>query len=352
VGHTVGLKRKIALLVVVSLLGVGAAVEVVAPMSRAEQAASFPNKPDDMQWETVAPGRVESLSGEIKIGTPVVARVVDVLVKPNDKVFAGERLIRLDEDEAQARVAAAEAQVALHKRARNDVAASGRAVQRRRAEDAVADADRAVVEARSAVDQATAAKHIAKSDGAIDTARRALARAQNRLTQQQADLRKVEAQANTPLPTQSEGQLNVARAELLAAQAALEKMMIRAPIAGTVLKVNVKVGELAIPSSVQPLVVLGDVSALRVRAQVDEQDFGEIKIGQSVLVRTAVFPESEFAGRVSSIAPIVELGHFNVRGDRNSSDTRIVEVIIDLTVFGQLAVGMKVDAHFHSDSLH
>jgi HlyD family secretion protein len=98
---------------------------------------------------------------------------------------------------------------------------------------------------------------------------------------------------------------------------------------------------------------MGDVSALRVRAQVDEQDFGEVKIGQSVLVRTADFPGSEFAGKVSSVAPIVERGDINLRGERNSSVTQIVEFIIDLTAFGQLAVGMKVDVYFrHFDSLH
>jgi HlyD family secretion protein len=136
-------------------------------------------------------------------------------------------------------------------------------------------------------------------------------------------------------------------------RAAHEKMMIRAPIAGTALKIDVKVGELATPSSEQPLVVLDDVSALRVRARVDEQDFGEVKIGQSVLVRTADFPGSEFAGKVSSVAPIVERGDINLRGERNSSVTQIVEFIIDLTAFGQLAVVMKVDVYFrHFDSLH
>ena len=43
-------------------------------------------------------------------------------------------------------------------------------------------------------------------------------RAQDRVKQQRADLRKIEADTNTPLPTQIEGQLNVARAEWLAAE--------------------------------------------------------------------------------------------------------------------------------------
>ena len=82
----------------------------------------------------------------------------------------------------------------------------------------------------------------------------------------------LETDGNTPLPSQAEGQLNVARAELLVAEAAIEKMTVRAPIAGSVLQVNAKAGELAAPSSTQPLVLLGDVSALRVRAELDERD--------------------------------------------------------------------------------
>jgi len=85
----------------------------------------------------------------------------------------------------------------------------------------------------------------------------------------------------------------------------------------------------------------------------DEQDFGDVKIGQLVLVRTADLPDSAFTGKVSSVAPIVELGDINLRGERNSSVTQIVEVIIDLTAFGRLAVGMKVNVYFRSsDSLH
>ena len=47
---------------------------------------------------------------------------------------------------------------------------------------------------------------------------------------------------------------------------------------------------------------IGDVSALRVRAEVNEQDLGRIRLGQAVLVRTGAFHGREFGGRVSSIA--------------------------------------------------
>ena len=110
-----------------------------------------------------------------------------------------------------------------------------------------------------------------------------------------------------------------------------------------------KPGELAGPSSAQPLLVIGDVSALRVRVELEERDFGEIKIGQPVLVRAAAFRGREFAGKVSFIAPIVEQGRINARGRRDVTDVDVVEVLVDLAQADPLAVGMKVDVYFQPD---
>jgi HlyD family secretion protein len=345
-------RRKIVGLLALCIGGVAAAAAALVPMIRAEEAAraSRIETPDDKRWQAVAPGRVEPTSGEIKIAAPIVGVIGEVLVKANDKVFAGEPLIRLVDSEAQARLATAEAQIALRKRARNDESPSSRASTRRKAEDGVADADKALSEAQAAVDRAAIERRAGRgSDADVDAARAALSRAQDRLKQQKAELRKVEADTNIPLPTQVEGQLNVARTELAAAQAAVEKLTIRAPIGGTVLQVNGKAGELASPSGTQPMVLLGDVSTLRVRAELDERDFGEIKIGQPALVRAAAFRGRDFAGKVVFIAPIVEPARINSRGQRSVTDVDVVEVLIDLAEPDALAVGMKVDVYFRPD---
>ena len=345
-------RRKIVGLLALCIGGVAAAAAALVPMIRAEEAAraSRIETPDDKRWQAVAPGRVEPTSGEIKIAAPIVGVIGEVLVKANDKVFAGEPLIRLVDSEAQARLATAEAQIALRKRARNDESPSSRASTRRKAEDGVADADKALSEAQAAVDRAAIERRAGRgSDADVDAARAALLRAQDRLKQQKAELRRVEADTNTPLPTQVEGQLNVARTELAAAQAAIDKMTIRAPIGGTVLQVNIKAGELASPSGTQPMVLLGDVSTLRVRAELDERDFGEIKIGQPALVRAAAFRGRDFAGKVVFIAPIVEPARINSRGQRSVTDVDVVEVLIDLAEPDALAVGMKVDVYFRPD---
>jgi HlyD family secretion protein len=116
-----------------------------------------------------------------------------------------------------------------------------------------------------------------------------------------------------------------------------------------VLQVNAKAGELATPAAA-PLILIGDISALRVRAEIDERDFGEIKLGQPVLVRAPAFRGREFAGKVSSIAPIVDAARISARDQRGLSDVRVVEVVVDLAEVGPLAVGMKVDVFFRHDA--
>jgi HlyD family secretion protein len=300
------------------------------------------------QWRAVAPGKVEPGSGEIKILSSTVGRVAEVLANAEEQVFPGELLIRLDEAVARAHLARAHAQFAMQKRARNDEAASGKAAQRRKAEDAVADAENAVFEAQSALDLTIAAKRRGSaSQAAVEEARASLGRLQGQLKDQQTDLRKVEAQSGMPLPTQSEGQFSVARAELSGAQAALEKMRIRAPINGKVLQVKARLGETVGPSSTQYLVLFGDISKLRVRAEVDEADFMEIEAAEPVLVSASAFPDREFSGKISFIAPI--LGRPRISTGK-AEDTTVVEVIVELADPGPLPVGMRVDVYFMGEA--
>jgi HlyD family secretion protein len=318
-----------------------------APAADAQQPprSAAAKSAEEKRWLAVAAGRVEPLSGEIKVAVAVTAVIGEVLVNANDTVFAGEPLVRLVDNEARARLATAEAQVAMRRRARNKESASSGAAARRKSEDAVANAERAVSDARSALDSAAIKRRQSGgSDADLKAARADLALARDRLTQRKAELREIEFDA--PLPTQVEGQLNIARSELMAAEAAMEKLTVRAPIDGTVLQINAKAGELASPLTAMPLVLLGDVSALRVRAEVDERDLGEIKLLQPVVVRAAAFPGREFPGAVSFIAKLVEPGRRYARGTRNMADVDTAEVLVDLPESTALAVGMKVDVYF------
>ncbi len=354
------------LLLAVVVFGAASTVPEFAPSFRADElhpapsgaAAQGPAVQGSIQgsavqgsWDAVTLGRVEPRSGEIKIAAPLPGgRIADVLVKANEDVFAGELLVRLDDEEAVARVAEAEAQVALHKRARNDQSAPAASADRRKAEDAAADSERSLADARSALDKTTVdwrAGSASKPD--LDAARSALSRAQDRVRERQDALAKLKTLTDTPLPTRLEGELNVAQAEWRVAQAALEKTQVRAPADGVVLRLGARKGELAVPSLEPALLVIGDVSALRVRAEVNEQDLGRIRAGQSVLVRAAAFHGREFNGKVSSVARVVGPSRINSGDPRKFNDVDVLEVVVDLPDPGPLLVGEQVDVYFKSE---
>ena len=94
-------KRRTALVAVVALIaGAGAlyAISAIAPVGPTRWGVSA-ETPPEKRWQAVAPGRIEACSGQIKVATAVVGVVQKVLVKTNDKVFAGEPLIQLADEE-------------------------------------------------------------------------------------------------------------------------------------------------------------------------------------------------------------------------------------------------------------
>ncbi len=325
---------------VVAILGLVVAAAIAAIQSASAQQSG------DKRWLAVAPGRVEPPSGIVKVAAPTIGIVSKILVKVNDTVFAGEPLILLNDDEIMARYASAEAQAGMRKRLRDEQAATGKAGDRRKAEDAVAEAEAAVFDAQGGVDRAAAAwRATGTPTAALTSARAALARAQDELVKRRDQFRGSDA----PLPTPNEAQVTSARGDLALARVNLEKLKVRAPIDGTVLQVNINAGELAAPSALQPLLSMANLSTLNVRAELDERDIGEIKIGQTASVRAAAFPGKEFAGTVASIAPMVEPSKLGSRGPGNRSDVDAIEVVVKLAQPGPLTTGMKVDVYFSPD---
>ncbi|NVO15391.1 MAG: efflux RND transporter periplasmic adaptor subunit [Rhodoplanes sp.] len=304
------------------------------------------------QWAAVALGRVEPRSREIRLAAATAGRIIEVLVKPNDTVFAGEILVRLDDVEAHARVVMAAAQAGARERVRDDQSAPRGSGERRRAEDAFAEAEQGYVTARDVLDAAVTARRAdtGTDEAILTTAREQYAQAHERLRRAQGDLSRIRAGASTPLPNRTEADWLAGRAELTIADAGLERTRIRAPIDGTVLQVAARAGEMATPTAERPLVVLGDLSGLRVRAELDERDIGQVRAGQAVTVRANAFPGRDFQGSVAAIAQTVGPGGMTSRGPRRQSDIDVLEVTVDLADPGPLKVGMQVDVYFSRDA--
>ncbi len=148
----------------------------------------------------------------------------------------------------------------------------------------------------------------------------------------------------------SKSALAVARADLSAAELGVEKTRIRAPSDGSVLNVMAKEGEVAVPSPDDTLLVFGDLTALKVRAEVEERDAAKIHVGQRVVVRADAYPDQDFEGRVNSIAQSLSAPRIATRGPRRPNDVEVLEALIDLDGLPPLLTGMRVDVFFKHDA--
>lgn len=328
------------------------AVESKAADAVKSNGAAKPKGVAKSAWAVSAAGRVEPVGGEVRITTQMPGRIAEVLVSLNDKVAAGDLLMRLDDEELIGRVNAAVAEATVRKRERDNVdAAAGKAQDRRTAEDAVANAERQLVQNRDELDRLYRARRSGQStDADVDKARDAVNKAKERLDQARASLRKALAADGLPAPTRQEVALTAARADLAQADAALERTRIRAASPGTILQLNAKTGETAAPSPDNILVVMGDLSSLRVRAEIEERDVGKLRVGQHAVMRSDAFPGKDFEGIVASLGQALGPSRIGQRGPRKPTDLDVLEVVIDLTGQPPLLPGMRVDVFLKPDT--
>jgi HlyD family secretion protein len=300
-------------------------------------------------YVVAAPGRVEPKSGEIRLGATYLGRVEEVLVNVDDKVEEGELLLRLDDAEARAKLASAETEAeALREDREKDFRAGREDV--RKAEDAIYSAERAVTGARIELDYAISAKRNGTgSEAAVSDARRRLKDANDRLERERIAYVKAQSKPNLPAPSRAESGVSQARAEVRMAEALLDKTRIRAPSAGTILEVNTKAGEVVAPSPEVPLVVLGDMSVVRVKAEVDEGDVDKIKLNQTAYVKSISRGDEKFTGKVTNIAPTLGSAKIGPRGPLRPTDVEVMQVTIELEgTAAALKPGMRVDAFFRN----
>lgn len=341
--------RTLVVLAALGLAGLGG-YTLYGQLDQSKQPAAANAAIAPVPWVAAAPGRVEPRSGEFRIGASLLARVAEVLVRVNDRVEEGEVLSRLEDEEARARLSAAEGEAGARLRERDAQPATPGREDVKKAADALFAAERAAADARFELDDVLAAKPTATgADQTLGAARKRFSDAREGVQRERSAFAAAQAKAGLPAPNRSESSLSAARAEVTVAQALLNKTRIRAATAGTVFQVNAKVGEMVAPAPDQPLVVIGDLSAMVVKAELTERDIAKVKLGQRAIVRSDAFPGRDFAGEVSALAPSLAPPRIGSRGPRRPTEVEVLEVTIDLEGTVPLLPGMRVDAFFRRD---
>src|SRR5262249_29124085 len=123
------------------------------------------------------------------------------------------------------------------------------------------------------------------------------------LKQAEAERDLIEAPARDDEVAAAKAKVATAEARLRLAEADLAKTRLKAPTSRRILQVYAEPGELSGPTTAQPILVLADLSRLRVRAFVEELDVSRVKAGQVAVVTADGYQGREFMGKVAVVVP-------------------------------------------------
>jgi cobalt-zinc-cadmium efflux system membrane fusion protein len=84
------------------------------------------------------------------------------------------------------------------------------------------------------------------------------------------------------------------------------RVVIRAPIGGTIVERKVGLGQYIKPDSQDPLYLISDLSSVWITADIYETDLSNVHAGAPVDIRLAAYPDRDFPARIFAINPTVD----------------------------------------------
>ena len=276
-----------------------------ATSSKVESVQLASVRREDVTSRVRAPGKIEPKT-QVKISADVPGKVIVLNVKEGDSVHRGQLLLQLDDTQYRS----------AHQQSLAALAAAKARV--REAESALRVSEAAFGRQRALFEQKLLSQaEWDNASNAHEGARVALATAQE----------------------------DVARAAAASAAAAdnLSKCRFVAPFDGVVSALNVEKGEIVITGTMNnpgtQILVVSDLSGMLVRAEVDETDVVDMRVGQTARISVDAFPDTTFPGTV------VEIGNTAKRSAISSVEGQTnfeVKVVFDHQV-PSIRPGMTAD---------
>lgn len=142
----------------------------------------------------------------------------------------------------------------------------------------------------------------------------------------------------------AEAQLQAARGAEAQTRALLERLVVRAPITGTVLQLNLRVGEYVTPSTSTPPLILGNIDSLQIRAEIDEQLAGRIRPEAAATAFIKGDAQHPIPLTFVRIEPFVVPKRSLTGNSSERVDTRVLQVIYAFSAGDQrVYVGQQMD---------
>jgi HlyD family secretion protein len=260
-------------------------------------------------------------------------RLAEVLVAEGQQVAAGAILLRLEDEAARLRLAEAKAAVELAQLQRRQAGQQAELHSLRVAQQqAMRDAAHSRVQAARRVlareEKLAKSAIITNSERSINEEKIREAEALERAEVQR--LHELEAQDTQVEIDRAETELRAAEARRDQAMLALEECRLKAPRAGTVLRILVGPGDLVGDRPGQPAVLFAADGPQVIRAAVEQEFAGRVKEGAPALVRDEADPSASWHGRVGRVAGWYSQRRTILHDPSQLSDVRTLECLIVL----------------------
>ncbi len=288
---------------------------------------------------------------KISVSSEVSGKIVEVLVKENQHVQAGDLLFRIDPEAFELQVAQADAAIAAAEVSRISAASAS----------ALSGADISAAQQNIAFARSNLARQEALMQKGFTT-KAGLEAAQHQVTVAEEQLRLAEAkrsEAAAKLATGSEmpgvyPQLAAAATQRRAAQLNLRRTEVRAPVAGIIGQADrLQVGQDMI-TGLPALTLVADGSYY-IEANFKETDLADMRIGQRAELRVYAYSGLVLKGHVAAIGAGTG-SEFSVLPAQNASGNWVkvtqrvpVRIALDQSSPRQLIAGLSVKAKVFTD---
>lgn len=276
-------------------------------------------------------GLVEARRENIPIGVNIPGVVTEVFVKKGEMVKAGAPLFKTDDREYKSMLAVREAELAAAKAQLHKLIVSPRP------ED-IPPAKAAAMEAEARMDDAEAAlarterlfqrQMIAASD--YDKDRYTYYAAKATYAKAKADLEKVLAGSWKEDIEIARAAVQLAESQVASIKTNLERLIVRAPMDGEVLQLNVRLGQFAAMTWKEPMLVLGDSKRLHLRVDIDEPELVYFSRSAPAVATLKGRPNVRFDLKFVYVEPYVIPKQSLTGNNSERVDQRVLQVIYEL----------------------
>lgn len=283
-------------------------------------------------------GLVEPSSEVVDIGSALSGLVTDLRVQPGDLVEKGQVLFTIDTRALRAQLGETRAQVgeagAAVSEARSAIAAAQASIGEARAAERTA--NRQLELFRNVDDPAAVSRaEVIQAEGNASAARERRRIAETQLTQARARLQQARARVGSAQASAGRAQTEIGRA------------LVRAPMRGEILAVNIRPGEFIATQGGgggAPFIQMGQTTPLHIRVDIDENEASRVNLGADATVSPRGAAEIQVKAKFVRAEPQVVPKRQLTNTAAERVDVRVLQIIYRLPADERFRVGQQIDA--------